>query len=1148
MNKADRYADRFTVLSVAGTGGTACVYKAFDDETQRVVALKVFATERFDPDIVAEFWNREVASLRSLQHRAVAEFIGAGRDPASKQRFIALEWIDGIALEDHLDKAGKLRWEQFHESIGKEILAALVHAAERNISHRDLSTRNVLITPAGSVKIIDFGQAKIADTQIGRTVAGWRTAPYCPPEDDTGTYTLTRDPFSFSAISVRACCGYQLKDHEALYRAFDEIDLPDQIRNVLARALSRDPRNRFSNSIEFQVALATTLAPSAKEQETEFIIPLRLTPGVVDRVQLSDLHDETELGATEVLIQELNDTVGVSPAPIDSPNAETRLAIETQSYRMVVDINLANPDHLVVVWLVPKKFRLDTLYQGERWMPQIRFSSTLPRRQDDKQAAREAIKYLYRGLEEFQASRSKPRGMQAAIADWSRLLDALRHIARHEVPALRYSDVECEGRWLTVTVENPNDAEEGQIRTISIEGRWVFRGEIDSIHGNRCLLVSNRPRIDVETIPSKGTLEIDWQQTKVALDRQARAVERFKNGDVPSPSLGRLLTGEEKGSDEPTFFPISSFLDAGLDAAKKEIVSRCATGIDLVVTHGPPGTGKTKLIVELIRQALRGSPDCKILLVSQTHAALDNALERLLRFDPEVPCVRIGSGAKEIDARVAKCTVESRGRVLQGQVEAASRRFLEARAKALGVDQSEVELGLRAFDVLGLQDDLSANRVKKADLENELAQLVAAGKTGTTTEQSKRKLRQEVVDDNLDRVDAQIQVAEAELGVARQRLCDLGTEGRALAQSSEPELRQWAEVLLADEKHRKLGDLLQLAEDWRLRFGQSDDFKAAIISSSAIVAGTCVGFCREEAASRTTFDLCIIDEAGKATTTELLVPLAQSRRAVIVGDHHQLPAVIDHAIHEPELMEHFELSHQQIEVQLFEELTRTLGAASLAALTVQYRMRGAIGSLISTCFYDGKLETDESLSRRKVADLSLAGVKTSVTWIDPYSGQGADRFEQRVGTSFASAREVHCVVSLLRKLAFIFEHSIKSQEWPSIAVITGYAPQANQLRTEIRRDAALDKLAVECATVHAFQGREVDICIYSVARRNREHRIGMLSDWRHLNVALSRARDFLVIIGDIKFCRNVPDPNPFRAIVEFIASAADCTVKEWSDD
>lgn len=1150
MNKGDRYADRFTILGLAGSGGTASVYKAFDDDTQAVVALKVFAMEGSDPDVVAEFWNREVKSLSSLHHDAVAGLLGAGRDPASAQRFIVLEWIDGISLEKHLENIGKLTWDQFYDSIGKQVLAALVHAAERNVSHRDLSTSNVIISSAGAVKIIDFGQAKISGVAIGRTVAGWRTAPYCPPEEDTGTFTFSRDPFSFCAIAVRAGVGYQLRDHDALYGAFDEITLPEAIRSVFRRALSRDPRERFSNSIEFHVALDSEPPSPANADGVELVIPLRVVPGVSDRVRLPDQEDEAGSSPTEVLVQELNDTVGMSPATSDAQNLGTRIELETQSYRMIADIDAMHSDHLVVVGLVQKRFRLDTLYQSDRWIPRIRFTPSPPQRPDQRLVAREALKALYQGLEEFQASiaRARKRAGGAAVAEWGRLLEALRHIARHEVPALRYSKLENEGAWLTATVENPEDAEEEQIRTIAVEGRWVFRGEVDSVVGNQCLLISTRPRIDLDAIPGKGTLDIDWQQTKVALDRQARAVERFKSSDLPNPRLGRLLTGEDKGPDEPAFAVITSFFDPNLDAAKKEVVSRCASGIDLLVTHGPPGTGKTKLIVELVRQTIKSSPDTRILLVSQTHAALDNALERLLKFDPDVSCVRIGSGSKEIDPRVAKCTVEHRGRALRSQVEAASQRFLEQRAIALGVNRSEVELGLRAFDVLGLHDAIAASNRRKTELELELATLTEAGKVGSTTERSNRQLRLEVIEDNLDRIDSQVQLCESELAVAKEKLSALGGEGKELAQGTETDLRQWADMLIEGDQHRTLGELMKLAEDWRLRFGQSDDFKAAIISSSSIVAGTCVGFCREEAASRATFDLCIIDEAGKATTTELLVPLAQSRRAVIVGDHHQLPAVIDHAIHAPELMERFGITSQQIQVQLFEDLTVELGSASRAALTVQYRMRGAIGSLISACFYDSELQTDESLSRRKVADLSLAGVKNAVTWLDPYAGRGLDRFEQRIGTSYASAREVQCIVSLLRRLAFVFEHSLKSEPWPSIAVITGYAPQSNQLRAEIRRDSALDKLDVECATVHAFQGREVDICIYSVARRNREHRIGMLSDWRHLNVALSRARDFLVIVGSIEFCRNVPDPNPFRTIVDFIGSSADCEVKDWSDD
>lgn len=1145
MNKGDRYANRFTILGLAGSGGTANVYRAFDDETQTVVALKIFATERFDLDVASELWNREVKALTILRHDAVATFLGGGRDPDSGGRYIVLEWIDGVSLEKHLESTGKLAWPDFYAQIGKPVLDALVRASEQNISHRDLSTSNLLVTANGNIKIIDFGQAKISTVPIGRTVAGWKTAPYCPPEDDTGTYTHTRDPFSFCAIAIRAIVGRPLPDHDALYRAFDEVDLPDYTRGVLQRALSRDPRDRFSNSIEFQIALNGEVTELT--EESELVIPVRLAPVVMERMPPSD--DEIGSSALDQVIRDLNSAVGVSQPLSDDEGLGTRLEFETQCFRMIADIDSQNTDHLVVVHLVPKRFRLDSLYQSERWMPRVRFVSMLPQRADQRAIARAALKNLYQGFEEFQvaAAKAKKRTGGTSITEWGRLLEALRHVARHEVPPLRYSKLESEGAWLTAEVENPEHAEEAQVRTISVEGRWVFRGEVDSIVGNQCLLISTRPRIDFDALPFAGTLDIDWQQTKVALDRQARALDRFKSEDLPNPRLGRLLTGDEHGADEPTFASICSFFDASLDADKKAIVSRCASGVDLLVTHGPPGTGKTKLIVELIRQALTAAPESKILLVSQTHAALDNALERLLKLAPAVSCVRIGSGTKESDPRVEKCTVENRGKALRVEVEKASRAFIVGKAKSLNVNLAEVELGLRSLDVISLREAIANVSRRAGELEIEVTQLSREAQQEGTSERSSRSIRLRALEDALDRLNAQRQVIEAELSVATDRLSGLGKQGQDLAKSAQSDLREWADLLTGGQQRRSLGELMKLAEDWRLRFGQSDDFKAAIIASSSVVAGTCVGFCREEAASRTVFDLCIIDEAGKATTTELLVPLAQSRRAVIVGDHHQLPAVIDHAVKTTELMERFGITQDQIRVQLFESLTTRLSDAHRASLETQYRMRGAIGSLISTCFYEGRLQSDESAYSRTVADLSLAGLQSAVTWIDPYHGVGAGREEQPVGTSYASGREVQCIVSLLRRLAFVFERMVKSADWPSIAVITGYAPQAHQLSVEIRRDAGLDKLAVECATVHSFQGREVDICIYSVSRRNTELRIGMLSDWRHLNVALSRARDFLVIVGSMEFCRRVPDPNPFRSIVEFIDSSAECEVKEWTD-
>jgi serine/threonine protein kinase len=1141
------FANRFRILSLKKTGGTASVYQAFDLTDNRLVALKVFSEANRDSAVVAEIWNRECAALTKLSHPSIVGFVDAGRSEGTSERYIALEWIDGLTLEEHLDQAGKLSWEEFYDKIGRMLVEVLTFAAERNVAHRDLSTGNVLLTPGGVIKVIDFGQAKLESVGIGLTVAGWKTVPYCLPEDDTGTHTYTRDPYAISAIAIRALSGRKLANHEELYAALEQVQLPDRQARVIRSALSRTPSDRFKTIIEFAAALNGDA--HIEEGRVWPAIAFRISPGIVDEILPISDRQEDGRSIEEVILSELNDVVAVSED--DRSDGAAALLFETQSYRIVVSPDPVTRDHLVASKVIRKRFRLDAIFQSKNWIPQQQFTNQLPRSVTDRDLARRNLQRFYQGLEAHldEVSLADRRDGLGAVAAWGRLIEALRFIARTGIPPLRYSRLTREGTRLTATVENIQDAEEEELRVITAENTWVFRGEIETIRENKCVLVSTRPHFDFDRLPAAGTLDIDWQQTRVALDRQARAIDKFKANEIPSARLQALIIGTETGPDEESFAPVEKFFDQSLDEAKRIIVSRFVAGADLLVTHGPPGTGKTKVIVELILQALKANPEARILLASQTHVALDNALERLLSAQKDISCVRIGSGSKEADARVASTSLDQRSEALKEHVAQSAQLFLEERAAALGIDQQLVALGLAALDLMGAKMELERADERLLELDSDIAALQEeiSEEGFSTSDRSEKAARAKVLEDDRGGVASDRLSLIASVGASRQKLSSLGADGAELASQTIDQLRDWSELLLSDESYRAMGELMRMAEHWKLRFGNSDDFKAAIILSSSIVAGTCVGFCREEAALRTTFDLCIIDEAGKATTTELLVPLAQSRRAVLFGDHHQLPAVLDHAIKAQDIMERFSLSQQQLSEQLFEKLNKDLKAGCKAGLDVQYRMRGEIGRLVSECFYDGVLKEDESLKSRILPDLSFAGIEKAVTWLDPYPTTSQAFHEQRRGTSFENAREAQTILALLKMLLFVFTRGAVPKSMPTIAVISGYAPQVSLIRNLIRREPTLDALTVECASVHAFQGREVDICIYSITRHNERHQIGMLKDWRHLNVALSRAKNFLVIVGGLEFCRSVDGENPFGRIIDFVEGSADCAVKEWTD-
>lgn len=100
-------------------------------------------------------------------------------------------------------------------------------------------------------------------------------------------------------------------------------------------------------------------------------------------------------------------------------------------------------------------------------------------------------------------------------------------------------------------------------------------------------------------------------------------------------------------------------------------------------------------------------------------------------------------------------------------------------------------------------------------------------------------------------------------------------------------------------------------------------------------------------------------------------------------------------------------------------------------------------------------------------------------------------------------------------------------------------------RAIAQRGDQLSGLVVEANTVDAFQGREADLTIYSVTRSNLSRAIGFLAEDRRLNVALSRGKHYLVLVGDLSFARYAPGRNPFHSVIDYIeAHPSDCTVEE----
>ena len=348
------------------------------------------------------------------------------------------------------------------------------------------------------------------------------------------------------------------------------------------------------------------------------------------------------------------------------------------------------------------------------------------------------------------------------------------------------------------------------------------------------------------------------------------------------------------------------------------------------------------------------------------------------------------------------------------------------------------------------------------------------------------------------------------------------------------------------EDMERLGRAQRLLEDWRQRVGKDlEGFSSAYLSQCRVVGATCIGVAAKGDVGEMDFDWVIVDEAGRATHPELLVPLVRGRRIVLVGDHRQLPPTIDSAL-ENAMAGVEGLDRRDLETSLFQELMGSQIPDCLKlALDVQYRMHPAIGGLIANAFYGG---TDRLKPGVDAGDRvhGLTWVTRPVLWYSTKRLKNHDEVE--AGLSRCNEAEMDVILHLLDKMEASYASG--GDELKTVGIVTGYLAQKAALRQRVdaRRKQWPHLPEIEVDTVDAYQGRERDIIIYSVVRSNPEGKIGFLRDDRRLNVALSRARDLLIIVGneDVELA-NVRGSNPFYSVIQYIRShPADCRMEAYT--
>jgi hypothetical protein len=343
--------------------------------------------------------------------------------------------------------------------------------------------------------------------------------------------------------------------------------------------------------------------------------------------------------------------------------------------------------------------------------------------------------------------------------------------------------------------------------------------------------------------------------------------------------------------------------------------------------------------------------------------------------------------------------------------------------------------------------------------------------------------------------------------------------------------------------------------------------REARLDEARLVAGTCFGVSCDADVRTRTFGLAIVEEAGKATPAEALMAMLPGEKIVLVGDSRQLPPTPDRAldqtlrlahrrpaeIEDPEIREQavrlvveLDAARRLIEPRaerpdaytaetLFAYLGRRLRSERPSlevTLTSQYRMVSGIGDLISRCFYNDDLANGRDDSKRDPRAAALAAAHVLLDDVAGVEREQADRGAASGSRSKRNKKEADRAIRWLLRL------EEKAAALPDVdegrpldvAVITGYMAQMRLLRQEVR---AIEHphLRVRVGIVDSFQGDEAEVVILSLVRTDAP---GFLRRRNRINVALSRARSLVIVLGALPQARSGLLGKPLQDVLRYV--------------
>lgn len=549
----------------------------------------------------------------------------------------------------------------------------------------------------------------------------------------------------------------------------------------------------------------------------------------------------------------------------------------------------------------------------------------------------------------------------------------------------------------------------------------------------------------------------------------------------------------------------------------------------LSLLQGPPGTGKTEFIAAFVHFLVEKLNVRRILLVSQSHEAVNTAAERIRKH-----CGRLGTPLEVVRFSNREGAVSNGLKDVYSHAITAERRELFS---------AEYRYRVAALsDALGLDADF-VSKVVEAELKlfrqiDHLEFLLKSFKG--------------VDDEDEDDIKALKPIAvDLDQSIRTKLHTDYG-----ISLSKESAVTEAKSMLLANlcseygirpNEAKRVRALARISRDIQDSLSAErvnvDEFYAR---SRQLVTGTCVGIGQGHIGIHDTiYDFVIIDEAARSIASELAIAMQSAKRVLLVGDHLQLPPLYSDA-HKSALARRLGINDKNTELDevLRSDFARAFNSAygkrASATLLTQYRMAPPIGNLVSHTFYDSKLNNGD----RAIPGIYAGApnpLRSPVTWLDTsLLGEHANHQSDR-GVSIYNRCEAEHVIDLLKQISesgqFLSDLSdLKDKDDALIGVICMYAEQKRLIRQKFNQGIWSEgfKALVKIDTVDSYQGKENRIIVLSLTRSDKQKSPGFLRTSNRINVAMSRAMDRLLVIGNAEMWKTHNKDKPLGKVVSYM--------------